>query len=198
MKKGVFIEKDGTLLVDVPYNVDPAFIQFNDTVPEALSLLQDEGYELIIVSSQPGIALNYFTAKEMSIMEEVIRQRLEESGIDLAGFYYCPHHPHGKNRIYSRSCGCRKPQPGLILQAAEELHIDLEESWMIGDVLHNVEAGNRANCKTIFLDNGNEVEWDINEWRKPTHIVQTLAEAASYICSANRKPSRMFAPQVRA
>ncbi len=195
MKKAVFVEKDGTLLVDVPYNVDPEFIQFNETAIEALRLLYKNDYEIIIVSSQPGVALNYFTEKQVLIVEEVIRQELEEYAIDLAGFYFCPHHPQGKNKIYSKACSCRKPQPGLILLAADELNINVSESWMIGDVLHNVEAGNRAGCKTAFLDNGNETEWDVNEWRKPDHIAHSLLDIASFIVKAGKKAHSESAPK---
>ena len=85
--------------------------------------------------------------------------------------YYCPHYPDGKIQKYKIECDCRKPKPGLILQAAREHDIDLSNSWMIGDILNDVEAGNRAGCKTILLDNGNETEWIWNEIRTPAFIV---------------------------
>lgn len=181
--KAVFIDKDGTLLIDVPYNVNPEFIEFNEYAIEALKLLHEQGYKIIIISNQPGVALGYFTESELTVVGETIATRLQENGIALTGFFYCPHYPSGKNKTYAMSCNCRKPQPGLITIAADEMHIDVMQSWMIGDILHDVEAGNRAGCRTIFLDNGNETEWDINEWRKPDFITGNLLEAAQHIIS---------------
>ena len=86
-------------------------------------------------------------------------------------------------------CLCRKPQPGLLWQAAHQLKIDLEQSWLIGDILDDVEAGNRATCRTVLVDNGNETEWRLGAQRRPLHFAQSLRQAARLILtSAGRAP----------
>jgi D,D-heptose 1,7-bisphosphate phosphatase len=174
MNKAIFIDKDGTLIHDVPYNVNPELIRFEEYAFESLYLLQQEGFDVIIISNQPGIALGYFKEEDLSIVEEKIASSLMEHEVILKGFYYCPHAP-GEN------CECRKPNTGLFLKAAEEMQIDLSQSWMIGDILNDVEAGIRSGCKTILIDNGNETEWIWNKKRLPHYIVSHLKEAARVI-----------------
>ncbi len=98
--------------------------------------------------------------------------------VRLSGFYYCPHHPHGKIPEYAVDCFCRKPRPGLLQKAALEHEIDLASSWLVGDILHDIEAGNRAGCRTVLIDNGNEAEWDLSPRRQPEFIVKNVYEAA--------------------
>ncbi|WP_298733501.1 HAD family hydrolase [uncultured Chitinophaga sp.] len=183
MRKAVFIDKDGTLITDVPYNVNPELIRLEPGAAEALQLLHKHGYALVVVSNQSGIARGYFEDKAMQAVKDRIAALLSLSGIQLDGFFYCPHHPQGSVKAYAIDCVCRKPHPGLLLQAASLLNIDLQQSWMIGDILHDVEAGNRAGCRTVLLDNGHETEWIINSYRKPLLITGGLLEAAQLIIS---------------
>lgn len=181
MNKTVFLDKDGTLIKDVSYNVNPALIEFEPYAFEALKMLQQKGFLLIMVTNQPGIALEYFSEEELQQVHLYIKNILQQQGILLNGFYYCPHHISGKLQKYSIACNCRKPQPGLLLKAAEDLQIDLSHSWMIGDILNDIEAGKRAGCKTILINNGNETEWIINDLRKPDFMVEDLLQAAEII-----------------
>ena len=181
MRRAVFIDKDGTLISNVPYNADPDKIVLEYGVPEGLRLLQESGYALIVVSNQAGIAHGYFREEDMRPVIVRVRQLLHEEGITLDGFYYCPHHPAGKILAYAISCDCRKPLPGMLLQAAKEMDIFLPESWMIGDILHDVEAGNRAGCRSVLLNKGNETVWEMNDYNKPEHIANDMLEAARLI-----------------
>lgn len=181
MKKAVFIDKDGTLIHDVPYNCDPSRIVFNPGVPEALKLLKAYDYKLIVVSNQSGLAMGYFNMESLELVVDTIQLDLKTEGVEIDAFYFCPHHPQGKIAHYAKACPCRKPEPGMLLRAAEEFQIDLSQSWMIGDILHDVEAGNRAGCQTILLDVGNETEWQMNEHRYATARVSSMAEAAEVI-----------------
>ncbi len=174
MNKAIFIDKDGTLIHDVPYNVNPDMIRLEKYALESLYLLQQQGYYLIIISNQPGVALKYFKEADLKMVEEKIKNLLFENKVLLTGFYYCPH-------SHSSACACRKPKPGLLLKAAHDLQIDLSKSWMIGDILNDVEAGKRSGAKTILIDNGNETEWLLNEQRKPDYMVKNLKEAAEVI-----------------
>jgi ribonucleoside-diphosphate reductase alpha chain len=98
--------------------------------------------------------------------------------VPLAGFYYCPHHPHGSVPAYAVTCDCRKPRPGLILRAAREQGVDPARSWLVGDILDDVEAGRAAGCRTVLLDNGHETEWVLSPARRPDGVAADLAEAA--------------------
>uniref|UniRef100_B8HSR5 D,D-heptose 1,7-bisphosphate phosphatase n=1 Tax=Cyanothece sp. (strain PCC 7425 / ATCC 29141) TaxID=395961 RepID=B8HSR5_CYAP4 len=179
--QAIFLDKDGTLIEDIPYNVDPDKIHLSEGAVEGLQLLYRAGYPLIVVSNQAGIAHGYFSEKDLEQVVHRLEDLLAEIGVLLAGFYYCPHHPEGKIAIYRMDCDCRKPAPGLLFQAALEQGIDLKESWMIGDILNDIEAGQRAGCHTILINNGNETEWVLNSIRMPQYCVLNLTEAAHII-----------------
>lgn len=185
MVKTIFLDKDGTMVKDVPYNVDPGKIQFMQGALEGLRLLHNAGYRLIIVTNQPGLAYGYFTEEDLRIAETYIYQRMSESGVLLAGFYYCPHDAYG-GQDYDMMCACRKPRPGLIFRAAREHNIDLARSWFIGDILNDVEAGRNAGCKTVLIDNGNETEWVLSQNRIPHYRVKNLLEAAYVITAVDK------------
>ncbi|ASZ15093.1 HAD family hydrolase [Chitinophaga pendula] len=181
MNKAVFLDKDGTLIVDVPYNIDPNRIVLEEGAEKALQLLKKAGFLLVIISNQGGIAKGVIQEQQLAGVEQRINELLAEVEIRLDGFFYCPHDPKGKIAAYTKSCYCRKPAPGLLLQAASVLNIDLEASWMIGDILNDVEAGHRAGCRSILIDNGNETEWLLNDYRIPDFFADNLQEAAAYI-----------------
>jgi D,D-heptose 1,7-bisphosphate phosphatase len=181
MNKAIFLDKDGTLIPDIPYNIDPDMITLQPDCIEGLKLLYNEGYLLIIVSNQSGVARGYFTEEKLQAVEIKMKELLAENGILLSGFYYCPHHPQGTVKSFNINCDCRKPMPGMLLKAAAEHNIDLTKSWMIGDILNDVEAGRRAGCKTALIDNGNETEWVPGENRIPAIICKSINEAADSI-----------------
>lgn len=181
MKKAVFIDKDGTLIYDIPYNIDPSRITLYPDAGRALQQLQRAGYRILVISNQSGVAHGFFQEPALEAVTDQLRQLLQPFDVAIDGVYYCPHHPDGSVPGYAVSCSCRKPQPGLLQQAAHEHGINLAASWMIGDILNDVEAGNRAGCRTILLDNGHETEWRSGPYRQPTHTVESWAEAVEVI-----------------
>ncbi len=183
MQKAVFLDKDGTLIEDLPYNADQGKIRFVPGSQEGLRLLQQCGYQLIVVTNQAGIAKGLVTPDELQAMRARLFEMTAATGVRLSGFFFCPHHPEGTVEQYRIRCNCRKPEPGLILKAAREHSIDLAVSWLVGDILNDIEAGRRAGCRTILIDNGNETEWIIAPSRVPHHIVSDLKEAAEIICN---------------
>jgi D,D-heptose 1,7-bisphosphate phosphatase len=187
MKKAVFLDKDGTLIEDVPYNVDTTLIKLYQHSVEGLSLLQKYGYMLVLVSNQPGVAKGFFTETDLEKVFDKISLMLKSYNVKLDAFYYCPHFPLGEPGSYIVDCDCRKPAPGLLFRAAQEHNINLSNSWMIGDILNDIEAGNRAGCKTLLVDNNNETEWRIASVRKPTGMVKNLEDAAKFILVADNK-----------
>ena len=180
-RKAVFIDKDGTLIPNIPYNIDPGRITIEDETIEGLRLLKDEGFLFIVISNQSGIAKGYFKEMDLEQVWNKISALLQRHEISIDAFYYCPHEPNGIVEQYAVECDCRKPLPGMILKAASQLKIDLSQSWMIGDILNDVEAGNRAGCSTILIDNGNETEWQMSEERTPAFIAGNILEAAVHI-----------------
>jgi D,D-heptose 1,7-bisphosphate phosphatase len=188
-RKAVFLDKDGTLIEDIPYNVDPQKIRLTPGAVEALSLLHENGYALIVVSNQSGVARGMFPERALREVERSLRCQLAAYDVPLAGFYYCPHHPEGSVDCYAVACRCRKPAPGMLRRAAAELGIDLAESWMIGDILDDIEAGRLAGCRTMLIDNGNETEWRPGRLRQPHHRGADLAEAARRILTTPSTPA---------
>jgi histidinol-phosphate phosphatase family protein len=171
--KAVFVDKDGTLVENVPYNVDPERIALTPGAVAGISAMSSRGYRIIVVSNQPGAALGVFPEKALQEVERKLRELLPA----LDGFYYCPHAPQA-------GCGCRKPAPGMLERAARERGVELSGSWMVGDILDDIEAGRRAGCRTILLDNGNETEWRPGEARKPHYVARDLSHAAAIITGA--------------
>jgi histidinol-phosphate phosphatase family protein len=186
--RAVFLDKDGTLVEDVPYNVDPARIRLAPGAAEGLPALHAAGYRLVVVSNQSGVARGYFPEGALAAVEGRLRELLAELGVPLAGFYYCPHHPAGSVAAYAVACDCRKPAPGLVRRAAAELGLDVARSWFVGDILDDVEAGRRAACRTVLVDNGNETEWRLSPGRAPHHRAADLAAAARAILADGEGP----------
>ena len=178
--KAIFLDKDGTLIPDIPYNVNPDLITISDDAIAGLRSLQEAGYLLVIITNQSGIAKGMFGFEELCAVKDKIEWLLKESHIDLAGFYFCPHDADASSRDCI-SCQCRKPSPGLLVEAANDLGIILEESWMIGDILNDVEAGHRAGCRSILIENGNETEWEMSAGRTPDGVFGSINQAAAHI-----------------
>lgn len=181
--KAIFLDKDGTLVDDLPYNVEPQRITLCSGAGPALRLLARLDYRLFVVTNQAGIAFGRLRETDMDTVYDRLQDLLRGEKLALDGFYYCPHHPDGGVAPYAADCHCRKPMPGLLLKAAHEHGIDLQSSWMIGDILHDVEAGNRAGCRTVLIDNGNETEWRLGPRRVPTRMAPDLYTAAVLIAS---------------
>jgi D-glycero-D-manno-heptose 1,7-bisphosphate phosphatase len=186
MKKAVFLDKDGTLIEDVPYNVQPSRIRLVAGAAEALQQWKSQHFQLIVVSNQPGVALGYFAEDALVQVRQRVSALLAEHGVRLAGFYYCPHH-HDAASVETPNCTCRKPAPGMLLRAAAEHEIDLPASWLVGDILDDIEAGNRAGCRTVLVDCGGETQWRWTPERAPDHVVGDLCEAAERIAAAHRR-----------
>lgn len=180
-ERAIFVDKDGTLVENVPYNVDPDAIRLAPGAADGLRSLAHAGYRLFVISNQSGVARGLFPIDALDTVERRLRELLESNGISVDGFYFCPHHPEGSVAEYAVQCACRKPAPGMLLHAAQDHEIDLERSWMIGDILDDVEAGRRAGCRTVLIDLGHETEWVLTRDRMPHHVAGDVDEAAAII-----------------
>lgn len=185
--RAIFLDKDGTLVENVPYNVNPALIELTWQAGLGLQLLTQMGYSLFIVTNQPGVAKGLFTETALDPVQHRLTEQLAQYGVALDGFYYCPHSPDGVISRYAIPCTCRKPMPGMLYRAAHEHGIDLARSWMIGDILNDVEAGRRAGCRTVLIDNGNESEWKLSALRTPHLAASDLYAAATMIAAEENR-----------
>ena len=146
-KKAVFLDRDGVLnkeLGDYVCRVEDFVVLDNF---EALKTLQDRGYLLIIATNQGGLAKGWYTEDELAKMHQLLRSTYKEHGVEFTDVFYCPHHPN-----FTGDCDCRKPKPGLLLQAIEKHNIDPAQSYFIGDRERDVEAGTSAGVKGILID----------------------------------------------
>ena len=156
LDRAVFLDRDGTLVHPRHYPSRPADLQLYHGIGAGLRRLQVAGFRLIVITNQAGLARGYFGEPELRRMHEHLAYELSRLDVLLDGIYYCPHHPEGTIRELAIRCDCRKPAPGMLLRAAAERSIDLERSWFAGDILDDVEAGNRAGCRTVLVDLGTE------------------------------------------
>jgi histidinol-phosphate phosphatase family protein len=182
LARAVFVDKDGTLVEDLPYNVDPADLRFTPHAMDGLRLLADQGWRIVVVTNQPGIAYGMFTRAALTRLELALAETMQREGVHLTGFYACPHAPGPAGPV--PGCLCRKPAPGLLRQAARSHSIDLQRSWMVGDILDDIEAGRRAGCRTVLLDTGHETVWRLSPLRTPHARAKDLLEAARAILDA--------------
>jgi len=179
--RAVFLDKDGTLIENVPYNVDRTRIRLRPGAVDALLLLSGLGYRIIVASNQPGVALGRFPPGALKAVEEHLDDLFLAYGFRLSACYWCPHHPEGTVADYSFPCACRKPMPGLLEVAAAEHNLDLASSWLIGETLDDIEAGKRAGCRTVFLGASGAVERNADPLRSPDLVAPSLLDAAAAI-----------------
>lgn len=182
LKKAVFLDRDGTINEEREYLWQVEEFRFIDGAIEGIRLLNAAGFMVVVVTNQSGIGRGYYTEDDLERLHRYMDAELEKSGVKIAACYYCPHHPlHGVGQ-YATECACRKPLPGMLLQAARELDIDLAASWMVGDKKADVDAGVAAGCRPVLVRTGyGEAETGLLSEGVP--VVKDLLEAARLIIS---------------
>lgn len=150
----MFLDRDGTINVDKGFVHSIDDFEFIPGVPQAIKLLKNAGFLVIVVTNQSGVARGYYPLDAVHRLHQYLSDQLAEFGTGVDGYYICPHHLQGKEYDYARACSCRKPFPGMILHAAEDFAIDLTCSYMIGDKQSDVQAGLAAGCRPMLLATG--------------------------------------------
>lgn len=153
MRRAVFLDRDGTINQEREYLHRMEDFQFIPGVPQAIRLLNRAGFLVVVVTNQSGVGRGYYAEEDVEALHRFISRELAGSGGRIDAWLYCPHHPAGRGG-YAVSCSCRKPLPGMLLDAAERLGIDLASSYMVGDKLIDVEAGRAAGCSSILVRSG--------------------------------------------
>lgn len=179
--KAVFLDRDGTINVEKDYLCKIEDFEFIPGAPEAIKRLKNSGYLVIVVSNQSGIARGYFDESAVDVLHQHIQTALNHFGTSIDAFYYCPHHPVQGKGEYKLQCNCRKGAPGMLLQAAEEYDINLQQSYMIGDKLADIEAGERAGCKSLLVLTGYGDQTAARPEAATVRKFKDLIEAADYI-----------------
>ena len=172
--RAVFVDRDGTMAKDVSYCSRPEDFKLFSTTPQAIRLLNEHGFRVIVITNQSGIARGYFTEETLAKIHEKMKRDLAQQGAWVDAIYYCPHHPDD-------NCECRKPKPKLVLQATDDFDIDLERSFVVGDLPMDIELGRLAGCRTILINESPSKEGD--ETRNPDAIASDLSGAAQKILS---------------
>jgi len=186
-KRAIFLDRDGVLNVEKTFVLSPADMELYPQVGEAVKKINESPFLAIVVTNQSAVARNYITEQELGLIHQELRRQLDTAGAYLDGIYYCPHREvlaeTPQNRDYIMDCECRKPKPGMLLQAARDFDLDLKASYLIGDSVRDIEAGKMAGCTTIGLRTGHSLK---GLQDPPDQIFDTLEEAVNFITS-NRK-----------
>ena len=154
-RKALILDRDGVVNREKGYLYRAAEVEFLPGVWELCREARDKGYVIVIVTNQSGIARGFYSEDDLRALMEWMGERFVEQGVEMAAYYYCPHHPEGTGE-YKKECWERKPAPGMLLRAAEELHLDLGRSVMVGDRCSDVRAAHGAGVGRMFLLTGTE------------------------------------------
>lgn len=168
----VFLDRDGTIARDAPYCRRVEDFELLPSVPDAIALLNNNDFKVVMVTNQSGIARGYFTEEILGQIHNKMKKELEKCEARVDAIYYCPHHP-------DEGCGCRKPKTALFRQAAEELAIDLSRSFVVGDMQMDISAGKSLGCRTVLVTTGPNGGKDIID--APDYTADSLLEAAQWI-----------------
>jgi len=185
-RPAVFLDRDGTIIEDVGFLRALSQIDLLPWSADAIRQLNDAGFAVVVITNQSGVGRGYYDEAHVQATHAALDTKLNAAGARIEGYYYCPHYPGSVDPRYGIECDCRKPRPGLILEAASRHGIDLAASFMVGDRWRDIDAGAAAGCRTILIDHGYQE-------RAPEHapdaVVRSLAAAADWILSHPAPPT---------
>jgi len=175
----VFFDRDGTLIRDTGYLSDPEGIHILPGSVEAVRWLNQTGMRVIIITNQSGIARGFFNETTLHAIHDRLITLFSAQGARIDAIYYCPHHPEGVVEAYRKSCSCRKPEPGLLLRAAEDFGLDLRCCYLVGDKpIDDMETIHRVGGKGILISTDERA--DVKG--RPDYITRDIYDAVHWIC----------------
>jgi D-glycero-D-manno-heptose 1,7-bisphosphate phosphatase len=194
MNSAVFFDRDGTIIEEVGYLSDLKQLRLIPGAAAAIRRLNEAKLKVVLVTNQSGVARGYFTEAFVRETHDLLGELLGLEGARLDGVYYCPHHPKAGSSPYTAACGCRKPETGMLEQAARELGIDIRASFVVGDKWSDVELGQRAGAHAVLVRTGYAHDDPGNvrpaHLRDPDFIAETITEAADWIIQRASKDQR--------
>jgi len=190
-RRAVIMDRDGTVCEEVGYVNHVDRIRLLPRSAEAIRRLNEAGFQTVIITNQAGVARGYFDEPLIDEVHDKVRQMLAEGGARVDGIYYCPHHPEAGQPPYRKACDCRKPRPGMLLRARDEMGIDLRSSFMVGDSMRDVGAGKSVGATTVLVKTGygkGELEHRSDGWTiRPDHVADDLLDAVDWILGREAK-----------
>jgi D-glycero-D-manno-heptose 1,7-bisphosphate phosphatase len=187
-RRAVFMDRDGTISEEVGYVNHVSRYRVFPFAAEAVRMLNEAGWLAVLVTNQAGVARGYFKEELIGEVHKVLASELERGGARLDAVYYCPHHPSVGEPPYRFDCDCRKPRPGLLLRAADELDLDLSRCWMVGDRYSDTELARNAGARSALVLTGygrGELEHQSQAWtHRPDMVAENLLEAVKKIVTS--------------
>ncbi len=188
MRRAVFMDRDGTVSDEVGYLNHVSRLRVYPWSASAIRALNDAGLLAVLVTNQAGVARGYFPETMILDVHARLVEELAAQGATLDAIYYCPHHPTAGEPPYRADCGCRKPRPGMLLQAAAEHDIDLASSYVVGDKYSDVRLAHAVGASGVLVMTGygrGEYEYERETWpRAPEHVAESLEDAVAWIVAA--------------
>ena len=183
-RPAVFLDRDGTILDELGYLTPDSTIHIYPFSIDAIRLLARAGYAVVIITNQGGIGLGLYDYAFVDRTHGMLNAKFAEAGADVAGWYYCPHHPEAVVADLKCVCECRKPATGLVTAAAKDLDLDVSASWVVGDQWRDIEVAHRTGGRSVLVRTGYgrglEAKWPENI-APPTHVADNLMVAAAII-----------------
>lgn len=184
LRKAVFVDRDGTVTKEGEWIVHPGALELVPDAADAIHRLHAAGFLVVMYTNQSAVARGLITEAQLADIQAQMDGLLEREGASLDATYYCPHHPTEGIGRWKADCWCRKPKPGLILRARDEMGIDLARSWCIGDMERDIESGRRAGVRGILVATGKGVAEEARmrrEGRPPQKFAADIGAAADWI-----------------
>jgi len=178
MKKALFLDRDGIINVDFGYVHQIKDFEFVDGIFDVCRYALDMGFEIIVITNQAGIARGYYTVEDFHQLTNWMKIEFAREDINITDVYYCPHHPEKGNNEYVSQCECRKPAPGMILQAAKDYGINLAHSAFIGDKISDMKAAEAAGIHNKILVTSQYKD----DEKTHAHRINSIKEAAAFLC----------------
>ncbi len=183
--RAIVMDRDGTVCDEVGYVNHASRIRLLPRSAAAIRRAREAGFKTAIVTNQAGVARGYFDEELIHRVHDRVRELLAAGGAAVDAIYYCPHHPDAGAPPYRADCDCRKPRPGMLLRARDELGIDLARSYLVGDSMRDIEAGHRVGATTVLVLTGygrGELEYRSAGWKtRPDHVAEDLMDAVLWI-----------------
>ena len=189
LRPAVFLDRDGTLTAEADWVRSEADIALLPSAADAVALLTEAGFAVVVATNQSAVARGIVTEERLAEIHAHMVRELERKGGRVAGVFACPHHPTEGRPPYRRTCDCRKPKPGMLLDAARDLGLDLERSWVVGDAARDLEAGSAVGVPGVLVATGkgaSEYERLAIEGRPPARFEPDVLAAARAIAAHRR------------